>query len=342
MMPALDNPGGVTVFVTETARALRAAGHRVSIFAVGHSQERHTEPHIHSINGKTRTERRRQFRARFAELDADQRFALLVANNLQTAAFLRELECRACKVFTLHQPSLLSPDGTIKHWQHRRRLKKLFTDQHLTAVSGAYLQHFLRVYPSIKPASTQVTYNPIDADELWRLSELSRPVETAYLLAVGRLTETKNHADLLHAYAGLPANTDPLIILGEGPEKPRLQALARELGIASRVDWLDWQDNPYPIVRHARLLVHTARAESFGRVLAEALALQTPVVAYDCRYGPSEILKGELSRYLVKPGDLDGLTEKIALALKDYPTLREIELSDFAAAATAAAFERYL
>ena len=342
MMPALDNPGGVTVFVTETARALRAAGHRVSIFAVGHSPKRHAEPQIYCINGKTRTERLRQFRTRFAELDADQRFALLVANNLQTAAFLRGLECHACKVFTLHQPSLLSPDGVIKRWQHQRRLKKLFADQHLTAVSEAYLQHFLRVYPSIKPASTQVTYNPIDADELWRLSELASPVETAYLLAVGRLTATKNHADLLHAYARLPANTDPLVILGEGPEKPRLQARAQELGIAPRVKWLDWQDNPYPIIRHARLLVHTATAESFGRVLAEALALQTPVVAYDCQFGPSEILKGALSRYLVKPGDLDGLTGKIALALKDYPTLRETELSAFAAAATAAAYERYL
>lgn len=341
-MPALDNPGGVTIYSQTVASALRARGHHVTVFAVGQSQRVATEPDLYCINAVTRAARRRQLFDCLSTLETSRPFDLLIANNLQTAAFLRHHECRACKVFTLHQPSLLAPTGRLTHWRRQHRLKRLFHRQHLTAVSKAYLDNFLLHYPMIRPSSTQVTYNPIEQTNLLRRSGSAQSGESGYLLSVGRLTRTKNHAALLQAYARLPSDTPELIIMGDGPEKPVLQALTQTLGLAHRVKWLGWQANPYPFIRQARLLVHTARAESFGRVLAEALALGTPVVAVDCRYGPAEILTGALADFLVSPDDMDALCHTIMRALQHYPALNGDIVASFAAARTAAAYERYL
>ncbi|MDO6461231.1 glycosyltransferase [Granulosicoccaceae sp. 1_MG-2023] len=343
LMPAVDNPGGVTVFVQAVAQALRQNGHQVRIFAVGHSHCRTEQADTYCINAAGRETRRRQLLEQIASLEKDRRFDLLVANNLQTSDFLHHSASQACKVFTLHQPSLLKRKNPFSEPRRRRRLRALFNAQHLAAVSAGYLAGFKRCYPHIAPRSEQVIYNPVDAIQLRKLSQLSvtTPAEE-FIVSAGRLTRTKNHAALLRAYAQMPPDTPPLLIIGDGPLKTQLQTLAQKLGIAARVHWLGWQANPYPVIRRARLLVHSATAEAFGRVLPEALALGTPVVAFDCPYGPAEIMTGALAAYLVPLNNIAALSATMTRALQDYPAIGEAHLAPFSTARAAAAYERYL
>ena len=136
--------------------------------------------------------------------------------------------------------------------------------------------------------------NPIDAADLRVRAEddPTIPLPARFLLAVGRLVPNKGFALLLDAYARLN-DPPPLVILGQGPERDRLQAQARRLGIADRVTLAGYADNPYPIMRRAHALIAASRAEGFPNTLIEAMCLGCPVVATDCPTGPAEVLGTE-------------------------------------------------
>lgn len=170
-------------------------------------------------------------------------------------------------------------------------------------------------------------YNPIVTPALARLATEPPPhpwlaacAETPVAVGVGRLTAQKNFALLLQAFAKLRAQRRArLIILGEGPQRPRLEALVQALGIGPDVALVGHVANPYAALARASLFVLSSDYEGLPAVLIEALACGTPVVSTDCPSGPAEIL--ERGRYgrLVPVSDVDQLAEAMARTLDEPP-----------------------
>lgn len=152
-----------------------------------------------------------------------------------------------------------------------------------------------------------------------------RWVNTTELLivAVGRMVAQKDYPTLLEAFA-IVARARParLVILGEGPLRDELAALASRLGISHQVDMPGFVANPLPTMREADVLVLASRFEGFGLVLAEALALGTPVVSADCPHGPAEILDGGRYGPLVPVADPAAMADAI-LSVVVMPPNRE-------------------
>ncbi len=145
-----------------------------------------------------------------------------------------------------------------------------------------------------------------------------QPGPPVYVTA-SRLVAQKGHDHLLRGFArhcqgGTSAR---LMILGDGPMRADLEALAVELGIAHCTEFAGFVANPLPYVKRSAAFVLTSRYEGFGNVLVEAFGVGTPVISVDCDYGPSEILDGGRYGVLVPPGDVD------ALAAAFSPDLRE-------------------
>jgi glycosyltransferase involved in cell wall biosynthesis len=142
------------------------------------------------------------------------------------------------------------------------------------------------------------------------------PGSPPVLLAVGRLTAQKDFPTLLRAFARVrrvrPAR---LVILGEGRERTRLEALVRELGVAADVALPGFVINPLPYMKRAAALVLSSVYEGLPCVLIEAMACGCPVVSTDCPSGPAEIL--ERGRYgaLVPVGDVEAMAKAIHAAL---------------------------
>ncbi len=171
----------------------------------------------------------------------------------------------------------------------------------------------------------QVIYNPVVTPEL--LSKTSEPLNHPWfqpgsppvLLGVGRLEKQKDFSTLIRAFAQVrqkrPAR---LMILGEGTERPRLEALVQKLGIAADVALPGFVANPYAYMAKASAFVLSSLFEGLPTVLIEAMAAGAPVVSTDCESGPSEILaRGQYGR-LVPVGSSGEMAEAI-LATLDAP-----------------------
>ncbi len=124
------------------------------------------------------------------------------------------------------------------------------------------------------------------------------------VLAVGRLSKEKDFPTLVRAFAEvLKKRPAKLIIVGEGRERPAIEALIGELGIGEHVALPGFSDNPYAYMKAASLFVLSSTHEGFGNVLIEALAAGCPVVSTDCPGGPPEILDGGYIGPLVPVGE---------------------------------------
>lgn len=194
----------------------------------------------------------------------------------------------------------------------------------------------------LQPSAVQVIPNPVDAAAIQTHSKLQPDIALPdrFFLSVGRLVLQKNHALLLDALACLdPGDRLPLVILGDGPERDRLQSQARQLGIAELVMFPGFLANPYAVMARAECLVLTSRFEGFGLVILEAMACGTPVIALDCPYGPADWIINDLNGILeteYEAAKLAGHLVRLShtpelrgnLIQKGYDTLRKVSLPD--------------
>jgi glycosyltransferase involved in cell wall biosynthesis len=171
----------------------------------------------------------------------------------------------------------------------------------------------------------RVVYNPvITPDLLARAAESPDhpwfcPGQPPVILGVGRLTPQKDFPTLIRAFAEVrrrrPAR---LIILGEGPERPVLEALVKQLALADDVALPGFRENAMAFMAASALFVLSSAWEGLPTVLIEALAAGTQVVATDCPSGPREILQEGRLGALVPVGNPAALARAIGEAL-DHP-----------------------
>lgn len=117
------------------------------------------------------------------------------------------------------------------------------------------------------------------------------PPEGPFVLVVGRLVEQKGIDVAISALTQLPGVR--LAVLGEGPERPRLEALARELRLGDRVLLPGRVGDVAAWLRAAALVLHPVRWEGFGLAVLEAMLSARAVIASDVSSVPELVVDGE-------------------------------------------------
>ena len=144
--------------------------------------------------------------------------------------------------------------------------------------------------------------------------------EAPVILGVGRLAQQKDFATLIRAFALLrKQRTAKLMILGEGRERPDLEALLDSLGLKADVLMPGFVDNPFAYLKAASLFVMSSTHEGFGNALLEALASGCPAMSTDCPAGPREILADGKIGPLVPVGDAEAMAAAMMRMLDDPP-----------------------
>ena len=191
----------------------------------------------------------------------------------------------------------------------------------IIAVSGGVADDLAQT-TKIARERIHVIYNPIVTQELFDKSKVVpddpwfRSGEAPVLLAVGRLTEQKAFDVLIRAFARVKQHHRVrLMILGEGEERPALQALVKEYGLEKDISMPGFVPNPYSYMAHAAAFILSSRWEGLPTVVVEAMAVGVPIISTDCPSGPREILQDGKYGKLVPVDDPIALADMISTCL---------------------------
>jgi len=221
----------------------------------------------------------------------------------------------SCDKITRHLPSSLN----IYYWIHGNvtgfaekneksyaKFKRFYNGKKLICVSHGIADDILKNVKAI-PKSCKVIYNPFDIAKIQAMAKapIKVPFEK-YFIHIGSFEERKRHDRLLEAYKLSDIDT-PLVLMGKGPLRQNIEILIEKLKLTNKVIIIDFQKNPYPYIKFAQALLLTSDAEGLPTVLIEALICHTQVISVDCPSGPSEILTGELRKYLCPMNDIQML-----------------------------------
>ncbi len=158
---------------------------------------------------------------------------------------------------------------------------------------------------------------PPDAPPAGR-AELQTPDDAPLLLAMGRLHEVKAHDVALEALRKIPDAY--LWIAGAGGLETKLKAMAEALGVAPRVRFLGWRNDPSALYRAADICVFPSRYEPLGNVVIQSWAHSLPVVAAASQ-GPAALIRDDEDGLLVPIDEPEALAQAVNRLIAD-PALR--------------------
>ncbi len=200
----------------------------------------------------------------------------------------------------------------------------------ITTCTRQAAQHLRSRLPPACHAKIFLCYHGVEVPRAPQRVPGGKPVtfNNEYIVAcVGRLVPKKGHADLVRAMALVTVKLPRcrLVVVGSGPEQPRVRRLVNQLGLAGCVEWRGWQtpEATRDLIETADVLVVPSTVAPDGdrdgipNVILEAFAAGTPVVATRLE-GITEAVEDGYNGIVVEPGDVIGMARAIEEVLGDY------------------------
>jgi glycosyltransferase involved in cell wall biosynthesis len=222
--------------------------------------------------------------------------------------------------------------GSPAYFRYPLLRRKLAREGDLFLCASAFIRQRLLAM-GFPEARTHIHYIGVDCRAI-RPREDSE--EQPVILHVARLVEVKGTSYLLRAFAALARRYDSvkLVIIGEGPLRQRLQALAASLGMRDRVEFLGALPHADVLswTRKAAMLVlpgirtSTGREEGLGIVLLEAAATGLPIIGSRVGGIPECILDGRTG-FLVPERDEHALAQRMTELLDDPLRRRQMGIA---------------
>lgn len=149
-------------------------------------------------------------------------------------------------------------------------------------------------------------------------------LENKRVIAVGRYTYQKGFERLVDAWHLLASRFPDwkLDIIGDGEERPLLEQRIRSYGLERQVTLTRPTQEIGKVYQEASILASSSRYEGLPMVLLEAQAFGLPIVAFQCKCGPKDIVSDGMNGYLVPEGETAGMAQRLETLMKNE-TLRK-------------------
>lgn len=241
---------------------------------------------------------------------------------------------RAKVVFRLGTPHsrIAAQRNWLNAFFYRLSVKRTFSRADFVIANSRGVADDLVQMTGLAPERIEVVENSTISPALYAMAD--EKISDAWftdpaipvIIGIGRLRKTKDFEVLIKAFAKIRGERScRLVILGEGGERPHLEALIKELDLAGEVKLYGHVKNPFAYLQRAALFALSSRFEGSPNVLIEALALGIPVVATDCCSGPREILQDGKYGPLVPVGNVSALAQAMLETLANPLPGKELQ-----------------
>lgn len=178
------------------------------------------------------------------------------------------------------------------------------------------------------PKKVKVIFNPVKY-EIEKKSKNYKTKKDNVILLVGRIVKQKRHDIAIKLFSNILKKFPKfkLKIVGKGDQKKYIRKLVSKYKINKNVKFVGHLENLTNLYKKANLTIMTSAYEGFPNVLIESITLGTPVISYDCPYGPREIIINGINGFLVKNGDEINFEKKMVKALITKWNTKKIQRS---------------
>lgn len=147
----------------------------------------------------------------------------------------------------------------------------------------------------------------------------SATLEAKKVVAVGRLNHQKGFDRLIDAWSIVDNVVSgwKLQIVGDGELREQLQYNIRELGLSNQINIGRAEKDMVSVYKDASILAMSSRYEGLPMVLLEAQAAGLPIVSFDCKCGPKDVIENGVDGFLVEDGDIEQLAQKLVVLMQD-------------------------
>lgn len=227
-----------------------------------------------------------------------------------------------------HGRDMQDIDGSSKKYNFIRRMLRPFVSAYITVSRD--LERWLNEVIHVGRDKIYQIYNGVDVDKFSHsevMNAVPIMVEEIVIGTVGRLSEEKDQATLILAFASLlkscPGMREKLrlLIVGDGPLRSHLEALAYKMDVADRVCFTGARDDVPSLLQSMHIFVLPSLGEGISNTILEAMATSLPVVATAVG-GNSELVQNGVNGRLVPPADVEGMTEVLKVYVNNIDIIK--------------------
>lgn len=136
-----------------------------------------------------------------------------------------------------------------------------------------------------------------------------------WVIGVGRLSYEKGFDRLIEAFSQIENHKDwTLVLVGDGPERTRLERQAEALGIKERVVFLGKRNDVDRLLAQSKVFVIPSRCEGFPNALCEAMASPLPCISFDS-IAASDLIEDRVNGVVLPDGDIEALAKEIGMLM---------------------------
>ncbi len=185
----------------------------------------------------------------------------------------------------------------------------------------------------------KVIYNFIDFDRFRKtdkdhFKKAIAPDGEKIMVHVSNFRKVKRVDDVIHVFARVREKIPcKLMLIGDGPERQKMEELCRELDLCNEIRFLGKQDAVEELLAVADLFILPSENESFGLAALEAMACEVPVVSSNVGGIPEVNIEGKTG-YLCDVGDVEGMAQRAISILENEETHQKFRKAAFEHAKT--------